>query len=174
MKTKIIIILSLILVISAVLLVPIPKESYDDGGTRVFEALTYKLVKWKRLQSEDVCYNSTRIYFGKDKNRSIDELWMMIDPPDDGESTDNKSDGEKIKFRAKALEVDKGYILVEPVEGSNELNSANKINIPKAAAGNIQINEGDMLEIEYDGMIAETYPALIEKVYSVKNLGIYN
>lgn len=162
MKKKIIIISAIALVVAAVLFVPVPKGSYDDGGTKVYEALTYKLVKWNRLYEGDLCYNSSRIYFGEDKNKSIDELWLEINP-DAGK--------EASVFTAIVAEVDKSYILVEPAEGTNERNSADKIYIPKSAADALEIESGDRIEIEYDGMIAEVYPAMIDNVFSVKNLG---
>ena len=57
-----------------VLFVPIPKGSYDDGGTREYEALTYKIVRWNRLTSDGV-YRKTRVYWGADKRLPIDELY---------------------------------------------------------------------------------------------------
>jgi hypothetical protein len=56
------------------LFVPIPGKSYDDGGTREYNALTYKIVDWNKISGGGV-YEKTKIYFGKDKNASIDALW---------------------------------------------------------------------------------------------------
>lgn len=79
MKKKIIVIIAVLIIF--VLFLPIPGASCDDGGTREFNALTYKIVKWNRLYEGDLCYNSARFYFGREKNKSIDELWLEIAKP---------------------------------------------------------------------------------------------
>lgn len=81
--------------------------------------------------------------------------------------------GEKAEnaatFRATVLEINDGYYLVEPVEGSAELESADQITVPmKNMAPSPEPEVGDILEIEYDGYIAESYPAQISNVYSVR------
>ena len=71
----------------------------------------------------------------------------------------------KATFQATILEVRDGYYLVEPVDGSTELNSADLItNINPSPEPEV----GDVLEIEYDGSIAESYPAQITNVYSIR------
>ena len=59
----------------------------------------------------------------------------------DGES--EVGGDETATFQAAILEIQDGYYLVEP-------------------------EVGDVLEIEYDGSIAESYPAQITKVYSIR------
>ena len=81
--------------------------------------------------------------------------------------------GEKAEnaatFRATVLEINDGYYLVEPVEGSAELKSADQITAHmKNMAPSPEPEVGDILEIEYDGYIAESYPAQISNVYSVR------
>lgn len=69
-------------------------------------------------------------------------------------------------MRAKILEIHDGYFIVEPVEGSWELSSASKIEVPvKNMSPSPEPQVGDILNIEYDGQILETYPARINKVY---------
>lgn len=72
-------------------------------------------------------------------------------------------------FQAVILEIHDRYYLVEPVEGSWELGSADQITVPRE---NMNLSPepevGDTLEIEYDGGIAETYPAQISNVYSIR------
>ena len=71
-------------------------------------------------------------------------------------------------LRAKLLEIHDGYYLVEPVEGSWELTSADKIEVPiKKLDPSLEPEVGDILEIEYDGRIQETYPAKITEVYHI-------
>ena len=67
------------------------------------------------------------------------------------------------------LAVRDGYYLVEPVDGSTELNSADLITVPITNINPSPEPEvGDVLEIEYDGSIAESYPAQITNVYSIR------
>ena len=76
---------------------------------------------------------------------------------------------ETVTFQATILEIQDGYYLVEPVEGSAELNSADRITIPMTnMEPSPEPEVGDVLEIEYDGSIAESYPAQITKVYSIR------
>lgn len=75
----------------------------------------------------------------------------------------------KATFQATILEVRDGYYLVEPVDGSTELNSADQITVPITNINPSPEPEvGDILEIEYDGSIAESYPAQITNVYSIR------
>lgn len=75
----------------------------------------------------------------------------------------------KATFQATILEIRDGYYLVEPVDGSTELNSADQITVPMTDMNPSPEPEvGDVLEIEYDGSIAESYPAQITNVYSIR------
>ncbi|MDE7430709.1 MAG: hypothetical protein K2N34_02155 [Lachnospiraceae bacterium] len=71
-------------------------------------------------------------------------------------------------FQAIILEIHDGYYLVEPIEGSAELNSADQITVPITdITVSSKLKVGDILEIVYDGAIAESYPAQITNVYSI-------
>ena len=75
--------------VAAVLLLfffPIPFGPYEDGGTREFRALTYKIVIWNRLVGESSGedgalrvnrYRKTSVYWFPDNNNRLDELWKM-------------------------------------------------------------------------------------------------
>ena len=72
-------------------------------------------------------------------------------------------------FQAEILEIHDGYYLVKPVEGSWELSSADRIEVPiRNARPSPEPEVGDAIEIEYSGEILETYPARIADVYSIK------
>ena len=72
-------------------------------------------------------------------------------------------------FQAEILEIYDGNYLVKPVEGSWELSSADRIEVPIRNAHPSQEPEiGDVIEIEYSGEILETYPARSADVYSIK------
>lgn len=72
-------------------------------------------------------------------------------------------------FQAEILEIYDGNYLVKPVEGSWELSSADRIEVPiRNAHPSPEPEIGDVIEIEYSGEILETYPARIADVYSIK------
>ena len=80
----------------------------------------------------------------------------------------NSQTNDAVTFQATILEIHDDNYLVEPVEGSAELNSADQITVSMT---NMNISPepevGDTLEIVYDGEIAESYPAQITNVYSI-------
>ena len=72
-------------------------------------------------------------------------------------------------FRAEILEIHDGHYLVKPVEGSWELNSADRIVVPISNAHPSPEPEiGNVIEIEYSGEILESYPEQIADVYGIK------
>jgi hypothetical protein len=80
-------------------------------------------------------------------------------------------------FTARVLETGETHLLVEPVEGSSELNSADRISVyigdvaivdDEGKEITIQdIGVGDNVQIHYDGRIAESYPAQIHGCHKV-------
>ncbi|HZJ57218.1 MAG TPA: DUF3221 domain-containing protein [Clostridia bacterium] len=84
---------------------------------------------------------------------------------------------EQFSFIATVIEKGESYILVEPDEGSSELNSADKISVSIGDATIIDdegkditiqdIDEGDKVKIHYDGQIAESYPAQIHRCHRI-------
>lgn len=87
MKKKIIIAAVIILLIAVI---PIPR-TYDgpekDEGTKYYQALTYKIVKWNRVFYDDLTFNETGFYVFPRNFYSIDTIWngMCIDPAVDPE-----------------------------------------------------------------------------------------
>ena len=72
-------------------------------------------------------------------------------------------------FQAEILEIYDGNYLVKPVEGSWELSSADRIEVPiRNVHPSPEPEIGDVIEIEYAGEILETYPARIADVYGIK------
>ena len=85
-KRKKIIIVLITIIVLLVLFLPLPVGSFDDGGARVYSALTYKIIKWHKLVAETSSngsvdtvyfYNKTSVFWIPDKFKSIDELWKM-------------------------------------------------------------------------------------------------
>ena len=69
-----------------VLFLPIPKGTLNDGGTREYSALSYKIVAWNKIQfelnedgsgGETNFYHKTSVYWFPDNYKSIDELWEI-------------------------------------------------------------------------------------------------
>ena len=72
-------------------------------------------------------------------------------------------------FRGKVLEVDEECVLVEPLEGEQEQLCSDKIYVSIGKLAQIpEIRVGDILQIQYDGMIQETYPAQINVTYAIE------
>lgn len=87
----------------------------------------------------------------------------------DNKVESNHLSKNKVTFEATILEIKDMYFLVEPVEGSSELKCADQITVPmKNMSPSPEPEVGDMIEIKYDGAIAESYPAQIGEVYSIK------
>lgn len=80
------IIVGVIVVVLLVLFLPIPQGTYDDGGTRDYCALTYKIVIWNKLIAEAneddsagevYTYHKTSVFWIPDNFKGIDELWKI-------------------------------------------------------------------------------------------------
>lgn len=72
-------------------------------------------------------------------------------------------------FRAEVLEVHEGTILVRPLEGEPELRSADKIYASFRYVQEVPaIKVGDIVEIIYNGMLQETYPATAVGVTTIR------
>ena len=151
MAKKIIITVIAIVFFLAIFFTPIPKSPYRDGGTREYSALTYKIVDWNRL-TDDGVYKATKVYWFPNNFKSIDDLWA------------NEEQEVVHKFVAIILELDSSSALVQPVEGEDELSSADKIHLGIANLGDIGAQVGSEVEIYYTGGIMESYPAQINAV----------
>ena len=71
MKKKLLLFVALILI----LFTPVPSPVYKDGGTRAYTALTYKIVRWQRLQDSGEAFNKTKVYPFPLNFLTIDALW---------------------------------------------------------------------------------------------------
>ena len=135
-------------VLLAVLFVPLPQDSLDDGGTREYVALTYRIVHWNRVHPDGL-YEKTRFYFGSDRNKSINELW------------EQEYFHVEERFIATVLEINNGSILVEPIEGEPERLSSDRISLDISNLEKIDVYVGIAVQISYTGGIMESYPAQI-------------
>ena len=74
-KTRIAIIIVAVLLL--ILLIPIPSGTADDGGSREFTALTYKIIKWNHIVDADETYTGTDFYLLPDNFKNMSELWKL-------------------------------------------------------------------------------------------------
>lgn len=87
----------------------------------------------------------------------------------DNSSAQDFADTAKVTFEATVLEAEDNYCLVEPVEGSMELSSADRVVVQMQNLDpSSQPEVGDIIEITYSGDIMETYPAQLGEIYSIK------
>lgn len=82
---KIIIPAVIVVALALVLFLPIPRGTYDDGGTREYAALAYKIVVWNKIMAAEdkngefssYTYRNTSVFWFPDNQKSIDELWQI-------------------------------------------------------------------------------------------------
>ena len=149
MKKKWMVAVAVLLV--AVLFFPMPAGVYQDGGTRVFQALTYKVVKWNRLTTTGT-YQATRIYWLPENFSSLDALWLQ------------EQDRVETRFLATVLEVNGSLALVEPLEEQSVLLSCDRFSFDTGELEKIGAEPGSIVEITFVGAVRESYPAQIDVV----------
>ena len=72
-------------------------------------------------------------------------------------------------FQAKILGIFDSYYLVEPVEGSPELRSSDRIEVKiEHLDSSLEPEVGDIIEIIHSGEIMESDPARLQDVYSIR------
>lgn len=79
------------------------------------------------------------------------------------DSTDNEPGS--ITFQATVIEINNDTILVKPVDGSLELDSSDQFILSNEDHLALQID--DLIEIDYNGEIMESYPAQLGEVYDI-------
>ena len=151
MKKKIWIPIVVAVVLLAILFVPIPNGQMKDGGTRVYSALTYKIVDWNRLYNDEI-YSATKVYFGADAWKSVDDLFAEEEP------------NIESVVRATVIEINGSSVLIEPLEGEWERMSGDRIRINVSEFEDIGAEVGSVVEVTYKGNIMESYPAKINAI----------
>ncbi|RCX19338.1 hypothetical protein DFR58_10383 [Anaerobacterium chartisolvens] len=101
-------------------------------------------------------------------------IFVLTGCENKGEKT-NEVTATKTYFEATVLEVSDTYLLVEPLEGTLERKSADRIKVSTGDIGEekslnylSEAQAGDTVEIGYHGGIAESYPAQINSAYEIK------
>ncbi|MDD5924104.1 MAG: hypothetical protein PUC88_04870 [Clostridia bacterium] len=150
MKKKKWIPIVIIIVLVAILFTPIPTGVYKDGGTRVYSALTYKIVDWNRLGDiNSKIYDKTKVYFFPNNFKSLDSLWYY------------EEDEVEHSFLATVIEINNISALIQPIAESTELSSSDLFAINTADLEPIDAHVGSIVRVIYKGEIMESYPAQI-------------
>lgn len=87
-------------------------------------------------------------------------------------------DDREVSFNAEIVEVHEGYLMITPKKDEDEIKSADLITVSTKDVELSDMNgnkiqpsmfkKGMEVEIVYDGMIAESYPAQIVKCYEIR------
>lgn len=111
-----------------------------------------------------------------DNGKNNDNIQIDTVPVSDG-TVDNDLQTETVSFQARILEND-AILMVEPLESESESRSADKIMLSLKNSELVDsegkkverthFEEGLIVEITYDGIIMESYPAQISNVEQVK------
>jgi hypothetical protein len=144
MKKKIKIVVIVVLALIAILYVPIPMGTLNDGGTRVYCSLTYKIVAWHR-ETDDGLYENTQVYWGDDRFHDTGFLWNIME-----------SRNVPHQFRGKILKMQEDWVTVEPLKGEEECHVSLEIRFHTAELPRIQVDVGDVMEIHYIGNVGES------------------
>lgn len=102
--------------------------------------------------------------------RNLDTVMLyreinVSDIPDGLQSEYEWNNEITASFQATVMEANNDTILVKPIDGSLELNSADQFSISNEE--NLELQAGDLIEITYNGSIMESYPAQLGEVYEI-------
>lgn len=137
----------------AVLFVPILRvpEHCSDRDTRVYSALTYKVIRWK-IHTGSGIYEKTAWHGFPDNFKSFHELWL-----EDIESNLHT-------VTATVVEINGNSVVVQPIPGQEELRSSDRLTFSAENMARIDPPVGSDVDIDYIGDIMETYPAQIQTI----------
>ena len=138
-------------VLLAVLFVPIPSKTHEDGGTREYRALTYKIVEWNKNQ-DGVSYDKTRLYLFPRNFKSLDELW-------EGEACN-----AQYRFTADIIEKSGNTVTAEPVTDRYKNRVGERVSFSIGSLDDIGAEVGTRVEVTYTGGVAESYPTQVNAV----------
>lgn len=147
MKKKVILIILAIVIFLAVLFLPIPKGPYNDGGTREYSALTYKIVDWNR-RTETSTYDKTKVYFFPENFKSIGDLW------------DEEEDEMETVFYATVVEEYPTSVVVRPTVGCAMFNFDQRISLDISYLEDIDAQVGSIVRVTFKGPVTEIYQVM--------------
>jgi len=146
MKKKIWIPILVVVVVLILPFVPLAFQHFDDGGTRAYTSLSYKIVDWNRTYDSGV-FDETRVYWGRDAYKTLDELW------------EEESATLEHRMIATIGRIMEGYFELIPVKGDPAARSSDLFVVSEDKRP--QGGYGTVVEVTYVGGIMESYPAQI-------------
>ena len=152
---------------------------YFDAGSDEYESV-FKILEIKsdvKVEEGDLAKNAMRVESIHSKEIyliDVDEK-LRKSLAEYGTSyytkvSDSSSEKDQESFNAIVLEVQENYLLVEPIEGEDELKSSDRIHVTKDIVSKESVPEvksGDEIRVVYNGEIMESYPAKLRVVYGV-------
>jgi hypothetical protein len=154
MKKKSYILILALVLLFAVLFVPIPTQ---DGGTKAYTALTYKVVQWNRLVGKRL-YSARRIYAFPNNFRSLEDLWSE-------ESLSGAMADKTNSFVGIVLRLENGVAMVRPAFCETQYRISDLISFSLEGLPEIDAQFRSSVKIVYTGEIMESYPAQIHAVH---------
>ena len=151
MKKKVILIILAIVIFLAVLFLPIPKGPYNDGGTREYAALTYKIVDWNR-RTETSTYDKTKVYFFPENFKSIGDLW------------DKEENEMETVFYATVAEEYPTSVVVKPTVGCAMFNFDQRISLDISYLEDIGAQVGSIVRVTFKGPVTEIFQVMARAV----------
>ena len=172
-KKKFLLILIPVFILVLILFLPIPVGTTNDGGSRDFQALTYRLVRWNRiiaLEDGTVDYYTKWSFYPIPLcYESIDTLWEN----ESGKCSELQIASRKQGFHARISEIRQKGLLVNGLD-SNSINYRGAFSFSvKEETELLKENEkiqlsdlkiGDVVYVEFTGETMESYPAQISNV----------
>ena len=146
-----------IVVLLFILFLPLPSGKYDDGGSRSYTALTYKIVDWHKVTGVSSVYDDTCIYFFPNNFKSIDELWKM-------EMKNSDPVGYPVLMRAEVVEIYEDLVIAEAIYSSKVGQLSGRVSFGTGNLEDISVSVGDIVEVSYTGEVKETYPMQISAI----------
>ena len=118
-------------------------------------------------------YQLTDVWEEPDEKHGKTWIWEIDEHTQLQVSANNKDKivicGLDSVFQAEILEICEGSYLVEPLEGSPELRSADRITISiEHLDSSLEPEIGDIIEIVHSGEIMESDPARLQDVYRIR------
>lgn len=162
MKRKIIFAAIVFMIVMTVLFVPYRVDTLNDGGTKVYQALTYRVIAWNRWTGDEV-FQKTQFLFGEDISKSISELWAQEEP------------NVEHRFVAKVSEYMVDSFLAEPIVGEWEASVRPFISVyfRGSELEKIGADVGGYVEVAYRGNLPEKdglYPVSVKLVEDLRQI----
>lgn len=141
MKKKIGLLL-LIIVLLAALFAPVSHVTCKDGGTQVYSALTYRIVKWNRL-TDGGTYRKTRVYVFPRNLKPIEELWQA------------EENEVEHSLTATITEIDGDLVTARLIDECAALTGVEQVTFNSVGLDRIDAEIGSLVTVHYKGRITD-------------------